>query len=173
MQEDLDVVQRIGGGPADVGPDPCLTERGDYSVFVELTVDPCQVPEARGGERLHLMVIVIEERKVEILRFPPVAIVTRASGCLVWCRGTSMSKVPSPVEPGFPSRSSAPVGRRPPGPSGAPHWTNDLDQACRVWRPPVRGGQARVGWCRAGGPARRRHRCLLPTDRATAQPWRG
>jgi hypothetical protein len=74
MQGKLDVIQCIVGSSPDVGPGTRLAECDDYTIFVELTVDPCQVPEARGGERLHLAVIVIEQGEIELLRFSPVAV---------------------------------------------------------------------------------------------------
>jgi hypothetical protein len=67
MQEGPNVLQRVTGSSSDIRPSACLAECCDNSVFVELTVDPGQVPEARGGERLYLMVIVIEQSQVELL----------------------------------------------------------------------------------------------------------
>jgi hypothetical protein len=37
-------------------------------------LNPCQVPKAGGGERLHLAVIVVQQSQVEILRLSPVAV---------------------------------------------------------------------------------------------------
>jgi hypothetical protein len=53
-----------------------------------------------------------------------------------WVAGSASS--------GFPSRRLRPAGPRLPGPGGAPHRTNDLDQAGAVWLPAVRGGRATV-----------------------------
>ena len=74
MQERLDVIQRIGGSSPDVRPCTRSAERSEHSVLVERAVNPCEVAEAGGGECLHLTVIVIEQDKVKILRFSPVAI---------------------------------------------------------------------------------------------------
>ena len=75
MQEGLDVIQRVGGSSPEVGPGARSVEGNDYPIFVQHTVDPCEVPEACGGERLHLSVIVIEQNKVELLQFSPVTVV--------------------------------------------------------------------------------------------------
>lgn len=61
MQEDLYVFQRVAGSPPDVRPGAYVTECGDYPIFVELTVNPREVPEASGCKRLYLVVRVIEQ----------------------------------------------------------------------------------------------------------------
>lgn len=86
---------------------------------------------------------------------------------------------------GIPSRRLRPSGPRRPGPGGAHHWTNDLDQVGAVWWPLVGDGspvaaeasQSRRGsgasspgrrrpspGRRAGGPARRRRRPRVGPD---------
>ncbi|MEU7923461.1 hypothetical protein [Micromonospora zamorensis] len=42
-------------------PGAHVAEGGDYTIFVELTVNPREVPEASGCKRLHLVVMVIEQ----------------------------------------------------------------------------------------------------------------
>ncbi|MBQ0978283.1 hypothetical protein KBX34_09210 [Micromonospora sp. M61] len=42
-------------------PGAHVAECGYYPIFVELTVDPREVPEASGCKRLHLVVMVIEQ----------------------------------------------------------------------------------------------------------------
>ena len=79
MQEELDILQRIARGTPDVGSDAHLPKRGAYAGFVELTVNPCHVPEAGGGQRLRLVVIVVEQSQVEILRLLPVAVAVQGA----------------------------------------------------------------------------------------------
>lgn len=74
VQEELDVLQRVGGSTPDMRPDTPFTQGGDDQPLVKSTVDPCQVSKAGGGERLHLVVIVIQQSQVEILRPFPIAV---------------------------------------------------------------------------------------------------
>ncbi|MEV4538950.1 hypothetical protein AB0J82_34775 [Asanoa sp. NPDC049518] len=57
--EELDVIQRVGGNTSDVGPAAGEAKRSD-TILIELAIDPCQVPKACGGERLHLLVVVFK-----------------------------------------------------------------------------------------------------------------
>jgi hypothetical protein len=80
MQEGLYVFQGVAGSSPDVRPGAHVAEDGDYTIFVELTVDPRKVTEACGRKRLHLVVRVIEQGEVKLLRLLPVAVaVQRAS----------------------------------------------------------------------------------------------
>ncbi|WP_159079503.1 hypothetical protein [Plantactinospora sp. BC1] len=80
MQEQLDVLQRVGHGPSDVRPSARLAQRDDDTILVESTVNPREMPEAGGGERLDLVIVMVEQGQVELLRLPPVAVaVQRAS----------------------------------------------------------------------------------------------
>jgi hypothetical protein len=74
MQEGLDILQRVSGRTPDVRSGSHLPKCGNYTVFVELTANPCQVSQASGGKRLHLAVIVVEQKQVEILRLSPVTV---------------------------------------------------------------------------------------------------
>ncbi|GGO22277.1 hypothetical protein GCM10011576_41420 [Micromonospora parathelypteridis] len=73
MQEELDVLQGVGGSTPNMRSDRPFTLGGEDAPLVEPTVDPCQVSKAGGGERLHLVVIVIQQSQVEILRLFPIA----------------------------------------------------------------------------------------------------
>lgn len=74
MQESLDILQRVAGRTPDVRSGSHPPKCGNDAVLVELTVDPCQVPQASGGKRLHLAVIVVEQEQVEILQLFPVTV---------------------------------------------------------------------------------------------------
>ncbi|MEV6306107.1 hypothetical protein AB0M02_42315 [Actinoplanes sp. NPDC051861] len=80
MQEDLDILPCVASSPPDVGPSTCLTKRRDYAILVKSAVNPRHVPQAGSGERLDLVVFMIEQGQVEVLRLSPVAVaVQRAS----------------------------------------------------------------------------------------------
>lgn len=74
VQEEFDVLQGVGGSTLNMRADTPFTQGGDDQPFVKSTVDPGQVSEAGGGERLHLVVIVIQQGQVEILRLFPIAV---------------------------------------------------------------------------------------------------
>ncbi|MET8251613.1 hypothetical protein [Micromonospora sp. NPDC005197] len=74
MEEDLDVLQRVGGGTGDVWQRPGSAQSGDHPAFIQLTVDPREMPQARRGERTDLAIVVFEQPKVQFLQLSPVPV---------------------------------------------------------------------------------------------------
>ena len=52
--------KRVGGSAAGVWNRPGVAQRCDYLTLVELTVEPCEMPQAGCGEGADLVVVVVE-----------------------------------------------------------------------------------------------------------------
>lgn len=53
---------------------PGSVQRSDYSVFVQLTIDPRQMSQTRCGKGADLAVVVLEQLKMQVLQLFPVSV---------------------------------------------------------------------------------------------------
>ncbi len=74
MEEDFYVLQGVGGGTADVWNRPGSVQRGDYSAFVQLAIDPCQMSQTCCGKGADLAVVVLKQLEMQFLQLFPVSV---------------------------------------------------------------------------------------------------
>lgn len=77
MEEDVDVLQRVGRGTTDVWNLPSSAQGADYPSFVHLTMNPCQMPQTCGGQGADLVVVVLKQLKMQILQLFAVSCVVQ------------------------------------------------------------------------------------------------
>ncbi|MFF0723062.1 hypothetical protein [Micromonospora sp. NPDC003816] len=74
MEENLYVLQGVGGGTAEVWNRPGSVQRSDYSAFVQLTIDPRQMSQTCCGKGADLAVVVPEQLEMQFLQLFPVSV---------------------------------------------------------------------------------------------------
>jgi hypothetical protein len=74
MEENFYVLQGVGGGTADVWNRSGSVQRGDYSAFVQPTIDPRQMSQTRCGKGADLAVVVLEQLEMQFLQLFPVSV---------------------------------------------------------------------------------------------------
>ncbi|WP_422740552.1 hypothetical protein ACN263_15660 [Micromonospora sp. WMMD729] len=74
MEEGFDVLKCVASGTGDMWERPGPAQSGDHAAFIKLTVDPCEMPQARRGERTDLAIVVFEQPEVQFLQLSPIPV---------------------------------------------------------------------------------------------------